>query len=172
MRYIYRDPLWADLIDNLHAISVSEQWRLVVQRDRYRARWHAAWQEENLDFLLTVPNAMPAIPAGGMKNCTVAMASYVFLFNVLDYTAGVLPVTFVDSIRDALPSNFKRAIYPTLSTVAKGSYDNYDAGKMHGLPVGVQVVGKRLEEEKVIAGMKAIEAALKRSGHQFIPKAF
>ena len=83
IRYLYRDPVWADLIENLHEKTVSEEWKLVVQRDDYRARWHAAWQEEKLDFLLTVPNAMPAIPSGGMKNATVAMASYVFLFNVV-----------------------------------------------------------------------------------------
>lgn len=31
---------------------------------------------------------------------------------------------------------------------------------MHGLPVGVQVVGRRLEEEKVLAAMKRLEDAL------------
>jgi Asp-tRNA(Asn)/Glu-tRNA(Gln) amidotransferase A subunit family amidase len=31
---------------------------------------------------------------------------------------------------------------------------------MHGLPVGVQVIGCRLEEEKVLAIMKRVEDAL------------
>lgn len=31
---------------------------------------------------------------------------------------------------------------------------------MHGLPVGIQVVGRRLEEEKVLAIMKRVEDAL------------
>jgi Asp-tRNA(Asn)/Glu-tRNA(Gln) amidotransferase A subunit family amidase len=31
---------------------------------------------------------------------------------------------------------------------------------MHGLPVGVQIVGQRLEEEKVLAIMQRIEDAL------------
>jgi len=31
---------------------------------------------------------------------------------------------------------------------------------MHGLPVAVQVVGQRLEEEKVLAAMKRVENAL------------
>jgi Asp-tRNA(Asn)/Glu-tRNA(Gln) amidotransferase A subunit family amidase len=35
---------------------------------------------------------------------------------------------------------------------------------MHGLPVGVQVVGRRLEEEKVMEGMKIIERLLKQDG--------
>lgn len=36
----------------------------------------------------------------------------------------------------------------------------YDANEMHGLPVGVQVIGRRLEEEKVLALMKRVEDAL------------
>jgi len=35
---------------------------------------------------------------------------------------------------------------------------------MHGLPVGVQVIGQRLEEEKVLEGMKTIENLLKVNG--------
>lgn len=47
-----------------------------------------------------------------------------------------------------------------LNGVAKGAYKHYDAEKMHGLPVGVQVVGRRLEEEKVLGVMQTIEDAL------------
>jgi Asp-tRNA(Asn)/Glu-tRNA(Gln) amidotransferase A subunit family amidase len=38
---------------------------------------------------------------------------------------------------------------------------------MHGLPVGVQIVGRRLEEEKVMEGMKIVEALLKASGQEY-----
>lgn len=31
---------------------------------------------------------------------------------------------------------------------------------MHGLSVGIQIVGRRLEEEKVLAAMKRVEDAL------------
>lgn len=40
----------------------------------------------------------------------------------------------------------------------------YDSVAMHGLPVGVQVVGKRLEEEKVMEGMKIIQQLLREDG--------
>lgn len=95
-----------------------------------------------------------------------------FLFRKLDYTAGVLPVTFVDAALDAFPSSFERTVYPKLNTVARGHADAYDPMQGHGLPVGVQIAGRRFEEEKVIEGMKAIEAALKKAGVQFIPKSF
>ncbi len=39
---------------------------------------------------------------------------------------------------------------------------------MHGLPVGVQVVGRRLEEEKVLALMARIESALGDQKYQLL----
>jgi Asp-tRNA(Asn)/Glu-tRNA(Gln) amidotransferase A subunit family amidase len=41
---------------------------------------------------------------------------------------------------------------------------------MHGLPLGVQVVGRRLEEEKVLEGMQIIETALHEQGSVFVNK--
>lgn len=82
-----------------------------------------------------------------------------FVLNVaqLDYTAGVLPVTHVDKKLDQLPATFD---LKKLNGVALGAYKLYDADAMHGLPVGVQIVGRRLEEEKVLAVMKRVEDAL------------
>jgi len=63
----------------------------------------------------------------------------------------------VDENLDQLPGNFN---ITKLNGVARGAYKLYDAEDMHGLPVGVQVVGRRLEEEKVLSVMKRIEDAL------------
>ncbi len=38
---------------------------------------------------------------------------------------------------------------------------------MHGLPVGVQVVGQRLQEERVLAVMQRIEDALEKHGGKY-----
>lgn len=69
----------------------------------------------------------------------------------------MLPITHVDRSLDALPSTFR---LNSLNGIAKGIYKYYDADKMHGLPVGIQVVGRRLEEEKVLAAMERLENAL------------
>jgi Asp-tRNA(Asn)/Glu-tRNA(Gln) amidotransferase A subunit family amidase len=74
-------------------------------------------------------------------------------------------VTKVDKDLDALLENFQSSSeYRSMNSVAKGAYSVYDAQKMHGLPLGVQIVGRRLEEEKVLEGMKVAEAALKEAG--------
>lgn len=40
----------------------------------------------------------------------------------------------------------------------------YDVEKMHGLPVGVQVVGKVWEDEKVVKMMRVVDDALGERG--------
>lgn len=69
----------------------------------------------------------------------------------------MLPVTHVDKSKDQLPAGFN---IKKLNGVAQGAYKLYNADDMHGLPVGVQIVGRRLEEEKVLALMKRVEDAL------------
>lgn len=84
----------------------------------------------------------------------------------LDYTCGVIPVTHVDREQDQLPKSFDME---KLNGIAQGAYKHYDATKMHGLPVGVQIVGRRLEEEKVLTIMSRVEETLKRIGEKYSP---
>jgi len=86
------------------------------------------------------------------------------LFNLLDYTCGIIPVTHVDAKLDALPAEFRLR---KLNGVAQGAYKLYDSVAMEELPVAVQVVGRRLEEEKVIAIMNRIEKALEEKGEKY-----
>jgi hypothetical protein len=51
--------------------------------------------------------------------------------------------------------------------VSRGVWKFYDAVKMAGLPVGVQVVGRRLEEEKVLGVMQRLEGALEGRGERY-----
>lgn len=156
VKYVRRDDIWAGLIKDWHPKSAFDNWKLVAKREAYRVKWFEWWNSVNVDFLLAPPNATPAVPHGGMKDA-VSSCGYTFLFNILDYTAGVIPVTHVDKNLDQLSNSFD---IKKLNGVAQGAYKLYDADAMHGLPVGVQIVGRRLEEEKVLAIMKRVEDAL------------
>lgn len=93
------------------------------------------------------------------------------LSSQLDYPAGVIPITTVSPDVDALPTNFySSSTYNQFNTIAKGAFLEYNAEKMKGLPVGVQIIGRKMEEEKVLAGMKVIEQALQDSGVTFDAK--
>ncbi|KAJ7607058.1 amidase signature domain-containing protein [Roridomyces roridus] len=165
------DPFYATLLESMHPKTIVEERELCAKRDEMRGRWHERWSEEDLDFVLTVGHPLPALENGTGEKASLISSGYTFMFNILDYTAGVLPVTFVDKARDALPAGFMQsAEYSGMNAVAKGVYSVYDAEKMHGLPLGVQVVGRRMEEEKVIGGMKIVESALKDAGKVFLPR--
>lgn len=75
-----------------------------------------------------------------------------------------MPITHVDKVLDQLPANFR---FKDLNGVAKGAYQHYDADKMHGLPVAVQIVGQRLQEEKVLAIMEVVDEVLERTGERY-----
>ncbi|KAA1473079.1 amidase signature enzyme [Dentipellis sp. KUC8613] len=157
-RYIMRDPFYADLIQSWNVKDGQEFYKLIGEREVYRQQWFEYWKSQDLDFIITVPNALPALKHKGgklgWKSC-----GYTFLFNVLDYSAGVLPITHVDRALDALSEKLKPR-----NAIEAGAYAGYDANDMHGLPVGVQVVGRRLEEEKVLEGMKIVEGLLRKAG--------
>ncbi|KAJ6571536.1 amidase signature domain-containing protein [Mycena capillaripes] len=171
----HTDPFYASLLRVMYPKSVVEERELIVQRDEARAAWFERWERERVDFVLTVPHPLPALENGTGEKASLMSATYTFLWNILDYTAGVLPVTTVDRTLDALPSNpkdsfFDSAKFKSMNAVARGAWSVYDADKMHGLPLGVQVVGRRMEEEKVLEGMKVVEGALKAAGKAWVPK--
>lgn len=185
VKYVRRDELWAGLLRDWHPLTVYEYWQLIAKREAYKRQFFEYWNAKDVDFLLAPPNATPAVPHDGMHDAC-SSCGYTFLFNLvsgvleetspkhfgggegsqadlgppllqLDYSAGVIPVTHVDKHKDKLPSDFRMK---KLNGIAQGAYKLYDAEEMHGLPVGVQVIGRRLEEEKVLSLMKRVEDAL------------
>ncbi|RHZ66263.1 hypothetical protein CDV55_102043 [Aspergillus turcosus] len=165
VRYIKRDTKWAALIRSFEHKSAAEQWKLVARREAFRATWHAWWDAEpqQYDFILCPVNATPALPHKAMRDA-VSSCGYTFLWNLLDYSAGVLPVSHVDAKKDALSAPYKTVLKQlgANNAIARGAWKHYDAAKMAGLPTAVQVVGRRWHEEKVLGYMAAVEKALER----------
>ena len=72
------------------------------------------------------------------------MLEYMFLWNVLHWPSGSLPITKVQEDEQDFDDAHKDAWTKLLSETAKGSA---------GLPIGVQVVAHSYEDEKVLAIM-------------------
>ena len=85
-RHILRDAVYATLVEGWHAKDGQEFYALIGEREDYRLQWFEYWQQEKFDFVLTVPNALPAMRHGDSrrqwKSC-----GYTFLFNVV----GIVP---------------------------------------------------------------------------------
>ncbi len=82
VKYVRRDPIWAGLVRDWHPMSAFENWKLVAQRESYRDQWFRWWNAAQVDFLVTPPNATPAVPHDGMKDA-VSSCGYTFLFNLV-----------------------------------------------------------------------------------------
>lgn len=80
-----RNDAWASLVEVFHPKSALDERRLVVAREAYKAAWHDAWKREGLDFVLTVPHALPAVPRDprASDRATLVSADYAFLFNIV-----------------------------------------------------------------------------------------
>ncbi|KAJ5580270.1 Amidase [Penicillium hispanicum] len=165
VRYIQRDEVLATLIRDFGPKSSAQLWPLVAQREAFRATWHKWWDAEpqQYDFILCPVNATPALPHKAMYDA-VSSCGYTFLWNLLDYSAGVLPVGHVDPVRDVLLAPYQTALkrLGNNNSIARGAWKHYDASKMAGLPTAVQVVGRRWHEEQVLGYMAVVEKALEQ----------
>lgn len=81
------------------------------------------------------------------------MLDYNFLWNVLHYPAGIVPVTRVKKDEETMPDDGYNDFWTgCLNKDAKGS---------EGMPICVQVIGHAFEDEKVLGVMQAIENKIK-----------
>ncbi|KAK5119961.1 hypothetical protein LTR85_007037 [Meristemomyces frigidus] len=124
-------------------LGVYDLWQLQIQRTnlckRYLDRWAAC---KGLDAILG-----PTTPYAAPKNGDFKSVSYTGVFNILDYSSVSFPTGIIaDQELDVYPSDFK----------AHGETDeetrkDYDAAAVHGIPVSLQLTGRRLQEEKMLA---------------------
>jgi hypothetical protein len=100
-----------------------------------------------------------------------SLACTTLLYNVVDSPVGTVPVTRVDYEADKLTeewTDYSVGVGHGSSLLEGMLYNGdkaiYNAKKMAGLPVGVQVVGRKWEEEKVVAMMRVVDFALGKRG--------
>lgn len=87
VKYVKRDDIWAGLLQDWHAKSAHEYWQLAGRREAYKANFYTWWSEEaKMDFMITPPNATPAVPHDAMHDA-VSSCGYTFLFNLVSVAA-------------------------------------------------------------------------------------
>lgn len=135
--------------------SVPEWWELAEKIKQYRAEFLSAWQASKLDVVICPTFPFPACPTGAVKHLAGG-ATYTTLYNVVNYPAGVVPVTKVTAVDET-----KMKDYPTKRAYEKFIKKYFSAGT-GGLPVTVQCVGLPFQEEMVLRLMKELEDAIKK----------
>lgn len=137
----------AQLFGVLGEKDVAQVWQLTQQRTLMRRAELDAWNEAGLDAVVCPPHALPAMPLGSSGDLTLTL-SYAFRYVMLNFPAGVVPVTRVRA------DECDRAAVADLVERRAAAAELGSAG----LPVGVQVVGRPWREDVALAVMAAIEA--------------
>jgi amidase len=120
-------------------------WR--EEREAYRKEYALHWNKLDVDVLLC-----PVGPGIAPKHNTARYWPYTSQWNLLDYPAAVFPVCKVDKGIDVLETNFQ-----PMSEHDTYNHALYDPEVFHGLPVSLQIVGRRFEDEKVLAVLKYVK---------------
>ncbi|KZT59894.1 amidase signature enzyme [Calocera cornea HHB12733] len=159
LRTFVGDHRFARLMAASRYKSVGEFVDWTARRNELMVEYNAkVWEEQAFDFVLAPVQAMPAVPHGATRTL-VPLASATIYYNTLHYPAGVVPVTRVQPT-DVWPDAPPAERDPGSVMLRTEMRRVYDAHAMTGLPVGVQVVGRPWEEERVLEAMAVLDAAL------------
>ncbi|KAJ0423035.1 amidase signature domain-containing protein [Aspergillus carlsbadensis] len=121
---------------------VYEMWQMQLKRNELCKRYLDRWNEAGVDALLC-----PTTPYSTVEHGKFAYVGYTGVFNVLDYPAVSFPCGVVTD-KDVDGGYVDHA--PLSDTDAQIQGD-YSAESVHGMPVNLQLVGRRLEDENVLA---------------------
>lgn len=131
--------------------TAEEAQALIARRDSYRKRFDVAMAEAGVEVLLCPPHALPALTHGSSADLGPASFNYTFLYSLLGWPGGVVPVTRVRAVEtDRRPWSVE------MVEQAARRVDKHSAG----LPVGVQVAARPNREDLILAVMGAVESAL------------
>jgi amidase len=122
-------------------LSVGELAYWFEEREAYRKEYALHWNKYGIDALLC-----PVGPSVAPKHNTAKYWSYTSQWNLLDYPSVVFPVCTVQKDVDKWDSTPR-----FLSGQDEDNHKLWDPEECHGMPVGLQLVGRRFEDEKVLA---------------------
>ncbi|XP_026709145.1 vitamin D3 hydroxylase-associated protein-like isoform X5 [Athene cunicularia] len=147
-------PLFPRLADYLSALggtrSVKEMWNHHHQIEVYRTEFIAQWRKLQLDVVLC-PVLGPAFTIGYPGKLLTAISS-TMLYNVLNFPAGVVPVSTVTEADEEELKLYQGCCDDPWDQMLKQAV----AGAV-GLPVAVQCVALPWQEELCLRFMKEVE---------------
>ncbi|XP_042675949.1 vitamin D3 hydroxylase-associated protein-like [Centrocercus urophasianus] len=147
-------PLFPRMADYLNALggmrSVKEMWDHQHQIEVYRSEFITQWKELQLDVMLC-PVLGPAFTIGFPGKLLSAISS-TMLYNVLDFPAGVVPVSTVTEADEEELKLYRGCCDDLWDRMLKQAVEG-----AVGLPVAVQCVALPWQEELCLRFMKEVE---------------
>jgi amidase len=141
-------PNIKDLLNpDIPKVDMNALWDVHLEKWNYQMEYLSQWRDVEaslgceLDCIIA-----PISPSAAVRHDQFKYYGYASAINLLDFTSVVVPVTFADSAVDG-----KHADYVPLNDLDATIQAEYDPQAYHGAPVAVQIIGKRLSEEKTLA---------------------
>ncbi|PLB55430.1 amidase [Aspergillus steynii IBT 23096] len=141
--------------------SASEIAVLNVQKREYQKQYMDYWNStaELTGSGRPVDGVIcPAAPHAAVLPCKYDHVGYTSFVNLLDYTSVVFPVTRADKNIDVSQPGTG-----FLNEMDQEVHGQYDADAYDGAPAGLQLIGRRLQEEKVLTLADYIGANVPKS---------
>ena len=144
-------------------LSVHETWQVNVARRNYATQYLKKWNE-------TVQQTATGRPVDGILSPVVALPAYPHEYhlsvgytgiaNLLQLSSVILPVTRVDVKLDQVTADYHQTEATNeLDQATRDAYQSAEA--FENCMVGLQVICRRLEDEKAIGMAMVLENALK-----------
>ncbi|KAF2682321.1 amidase [Lentithecium fluviatile CBS 122367] len=152
------------LVNKGKPISVYAYWQLNKQKLSAQKRFLDLWSStkspesgKRMDILLA-----PVMPHSAVPHRKCRWVGYTKVFNVVDYPSVALPAGLVSKELDAGASE-AMAEYEPRNALDEWNKSVFGLDAMDGMPIGVQVIAQRLEEEKVLGAAKVVDKVLRET---------
>lgn len=141
----------AEVVSKVGQKSCYQYWKLIEAKKDYIKTFIDQWKEAGIDAVVCPGNALPAMPHGMSKDL-VSSLSYGFMFNLLHFPAGIVPVTTTREDECDYHTEHK----DKWARLAKEVVNN-----SAGLPIGVHVATLPFQDELCLRVMGMLEKEVK-----------
>ncbi|KAG6355153.1 hypothetical protein INS49_004234 [Diaporthe citri] len=122
------------------------------EREKHQREHDALMKDRGVDFILG-----PAYVGAGALQGSVKYPHYSSIWDILDMPSVVLP----SGLRCDKDVDVRDETYNPRSDVDKKEWRAYDPDLFDGFPIALQLAGKRVEDEEVLAAARVLEKAMK-----------
>ncbi|KLP12679.1 putative general amidase [Fusarium fujikuroi] len=153
------EPLIPDLQDGLNLETPTELLKyqdLTIQGLEFERQYSDYWNSTaDSDGQIVDAVLMPVAPHAAVIPGKFYHGAYTDAMNLTNYTAVVIPTIRADKRIDVFDEG-----YEPLGEIDRKNWQAYDADLYDGAPVGVQIVGRKFEEEKCLAIARIVQAVV------------
>ncbi|KAI1735431.1 amidase signature domain-containing protein [Xylaria scruposa] len=137
-------------------IGLLEYQDLTQRGLQYEAEYSDYWNStKEQDGQIVDAVIMPVAPHAAVIPGKYYHLAYSEFLNILNYTAVVIPVTKADKHVDTIDDSYQPS-----SELDRRNWEAYDPEIYDGGPVGLQIVARKFEEEKILSIAKIVVSAM------------